>query len=66
MTRGQLADLRQLGSIGYVRGIQARLMEMGSEVPPLEPYVTYLKSLVDEFRLPEFMQALDAAEPGVR
>ena len=66
MTRGQLADLRQLGSIGYVRGIQARLMEMGSEVPPLEPYVTYLKSLVDEFRLPEFMQALDAAEPDVR
>jgi signal transduction histidine kinase/CheY-like chemotaxis protein/purine-cytosine permease-like protein len=64
LTRRHLADLRQLGAIGYVRGIQARLDELEDESPLLEPYVAHLKTLVGEFRLPEFMAALDAVDAG--
>ena len=61
LTPRQLDELRQLGAIGYVRGIHARLdlLEQGS--PDAAAYVAHLRVLVSEFRMDEFMTALDAA-----
>ncbi len=55
----QAAQLRELALIGYVRGIRKRLDEMEAEDPALAPAVAGLRVLVAEFRLDEFMAALD-------
>lgn len=60
----QLEELRQLGTIGYVRGIRARLDALEQEVPAARPYVAHLRGFVAEFRLDAFMAALDAQRDG--
>ncbi len=55
----QAAQLRELALIGYVRGIRKRLDEMEAEDPGLAPAVAGLRVLVAEFRLDDFMAALD-------
>ena len=55
----QAAQLRELALIGYVRGIRRRLDGMEAEDPGLAPAIAGLRVLVAEFRLDEFMAALD-------
>jgi len=57
-----LAELRHLAAIGYVRGIKTRLDELAEERPDLETHFTHLRDLVGTFRLPEFLAALDDAD----
>ncbi len=59
----QLGELRQLAEIGYVRGIHARLALLEGESPDAAAYLAHLRVLVSEFRMDEFMGALDAAAP---
>ncbi|MGI4977237.1 MAG: ATP-binding protein, partial [Janthinobacterium lividum] len=59
----QLGELRQLAEIGYVRGIHARLALLEGESPDAAAYLAHLRVLVSEFRMDEFMGALDAAVP---
>ncbi len=58
LTPGQLDELRQLGAIGYVRGIHARLDLLEAQSPDAAAYVGRLRMLVSEFRMDEFMGAL--------
>ena len=66
LTSRQLDELRQLAAIGYVRGIHARLDLLEQESPDAAAYVAHLRVLVSEFRMDEFMGALDAAAPALR
>jgi signal transduction histidine kinase/FixJ family two-component response regulator len=56
-----LAELRRLGSIGYVRGIRARLAELADAEPEARDYIAYLSACIAELRLQAFMTALDQA-----
>lgn len=53
-TRG----LRQLGSIGYIRGIHAQLDSLEQEAPRDAAYIAQLRRLVSEFQIDAFMEAL--------
>ncbi len=59
----QVDGLRQLGLIGYVRGLRDQLRVLEEEVPEAGDYIRSLRSLVAEFRLDAFMAALDAGRP---
>lgn len=59
LSPSQVAQLRDLALIGYVRGIRRRLDEMEAEDPSTAPAVAGLRVLVAQFRLDEFMAALD-------
>ena len=54
----QTEALRQLGAIGYIRGIQARLDAIELQAEPGDQYVAQLRRLVSEFQLDAFMEAL--------
>lgn len=54
----QTEELRQLGAIGYIRGIQSRLDTIEQQAPPGDEYVAQLRRLVSEFQLDAFMDAL--------
>jgi signal transduction histidine kinase/CheY-like chemotaxis protein len=63
VARGRLGrrhaeDLRELGAIGYVRGIHARLDLLEDELPDERDHIAQLRRLVSEFQLGEFMDAL--------
>jgi hypothetical protein len=63
VVRGRLSprhaeDLRELGAIGYVRGIHARLDSLEHELPEERDHIAQLRRLVSEFQLGEFMDAL--------
>lgn len=47
-----------LGEIGYVRGIQLKLDEIGSEHPEHAEFVAQMRSLVDRFDLDQYMTTL--------
>ena len=57
--------LRELGAIGYVRGIHARLDEIAAEEPDEAPIVAQLRQLVSQFQIEAFMDAL-GPEPGLK
>ncbi len=61
-------DLRQLGRIGYIRGIEAKLREIEAEDDSALPFVERLRALVRAFDLKGYMRTLDeaakAAVPG--
>jgi signal transduction histidine kinase/CheY-like chemotaxis protein/purine-cytosine permease-like protein len=57
--RHHIDDLYQLGRIGHVRGIQAKLNEMESVDPASKPFATHLRKLVTNFDLKSYMQALE-------
>ena len=57
--RHHIDDLYQLGRIGHVRGIQAKLNELESKDPASKPFATHLRKLVANFDLKSYMQALE-------
>jgi CheY-like chemotaxis protein/anti-sigma regulatory factor (Ser/Thr protein kinase) len=58
--RRHVEDLRQLGRIGYVRGIEAKLRDMEAGDPGNLPFVTEMRALVQQFDLKQYMAILEA------
>ncbi len=56
--KATLTRLTELGSIGYVKGIQAELAELEKRNPLYAPFCAELASMVERFRLPEYMNRL--------
>ena len=56
--------LRELGAIGYVRGIHARLDAIEEEQAESRPMVAHLRQLVSQFEMRAFMDALGPDGPG--
>ena len=56
--------LRELGAIGYVRGIHARLDAIEEEQAESGPMVAHLRQLVSQFEMRAFMDALGPDEDG--
>jgi signal transduction histidine kinase/CheY-like chemotaxis protein len=54
-----LADLLQLGRIGYVRGIEAKLDEIDDSDPDMAAFTAYLRDLVGRFELARYMSYLE-------
>jgi signal transduction histidine kinase/CheY-like chemotaxis protein len=59
-SRHHLDDLYRLGSIGHVRGIEAKLRELELEDPSNEAFATQLRTLVANFDLKRYMHMLEA------
>ena len=59
----QIGTLRQLGRIGYVRGLRDQLDVLERDRPEARGTIEPLRDLVRAFRLDDFMAALDAASP---
>ncbi len=57
-----IAELRRLGRIGYVRGIQAKLDEIEGEDPACHAFVVHMRSLVKEFEFARYMAALETLD----
>jgi len=53
-----LAKLTELGAIGYVKGIHAELDALAARNPLYAPFCAELRTLVERFRLPEYMNRL--------
>jgi CheY-like chemotaxis protein len=64
LDRRHIDELRQLGRIGYVRGIQAKLDEIEKENPAHRLLVTQIRSLVTNFELDRFMHTIEALHAG--
>jgi CheY-like chemotaxis protein len=56
--RAALTRLIELGTIGYVKGIHAELDALAARSPLYAPFCAELRSLVERFRLPEYMNRL--------
>jgi len=59
-SRHHIDDLYQLGRIGHVRGIQAKLQEIESEDPSNRPFAMHMRGLVANFDLKRYMTVLEA------
>jgi signal transduction histidine kinase len=59
-SRHHLDDLYRLGSIGHVRGIEAKLRELELEDPSHEAVAAHLRALVSNFDLKRYMNVLEA------
>jgi CheY-like chemotaxis protein/anti-sigma regulatory factor (Ser/Thr protein kinase) len=62
LDRTKTRELRQLGSIGYVRGIHSRLDSLERDAPQDAPYIAKLRRLVSDFQIDAFMEALGPDE----
>jgi hypothetical protein len=51
-------ELIGLGQIGYIRGIQAKLDEIGTHYPEHADFVTQMRSLIDRFDIDQYMATL--------
>jgi len=51
-------ELRHLGSIGYIRGIHARLDALERDLPDDAAYIGQLRRLISDFQIDAFMDAL--------
>lgn len=58
-SRQSLADLLELGRIGYVSGIEARLVQIAAEEPHAAGFTTDLRSLIEGFELGRFTGLLE-------
>jgi hypothetical protein len=58
-SRHHLDDLYQLGRIGHVRGIHAKLREIEAEDPANSPFAHRLRTLVANFDLKRYMTVLE-------
>jgi CheY-like chemotaxis protein len=58
-SRHHINDLYQLGRIGHVRGIQAKLRQIEADDPASKPFTTHLHALVANFDLKRFMNVLE-------
>ena len=54
----QTEELRQLGSLGYIRGIHARLDSLEQDTPKDAVYIGQLRRLISDFQIDAFMDAL--------
>jgi len=61
----QVAQLRDLALIGHVRGIRTQMDEIEAEDPQSTPTIAALRALVAQFRLDEFMAALDRMQAAL-
>jgi len=52
-------DLYQLGKIGHVRGIQAKLRQIEADDPESRPFTARLQALVANFDLKRYMSVLE-------
>jgi hypothetical protein len=57
-SRHHVDDLYQLGLIGHVRGIQAKLRELESD-PQSKAFATRMRALVTNFDLKRYMNVLE-------
>lgn len=60
MAAASLAELRRLGQVGHVRGIEAALTALAADVPASLPLVERLRGLVCAFDLSGYLRLLDA------
>jgi hypothetical protein len=58
-SRHHIDDLYQLGRIGHVRGIHAKLHELEAEDPSNKAFATHLRTLVANFDLKRYMNVLE-------
>jgi hypothetical protein len=58
-SRHHINDLYQLGLIGHVRGIQAKLRQIEADDPASKPVTSHLQALVASFDLKRFMNVLE-------
>jgi DNA-binding response OmpR family regulator len=65
LSPAQLDELRALAAIGYVRGIRQRLDSLGDEFPALSAALEPLRAPIAEYRLDDFVTALDRAGAAV-
>ncbi|MEO0316989.1 MAG: hypothetical protein RL404_666 [Pseudomonadota bacterium] len=56
--KATLARLLELGAIGYVKGITGELDALEQKHPMYAPFCGELRTLVERFRLPEYMNRL--------
>jgi CheY-like chemotaxis protein len=56
--RRHLDELYQLGRIGHVRGIQAKLRELEQEHADNQPFVSQLRALLGNFELKRYMTVI--------
>ncbi len=54
-----LHDLLQLGRIGYVRGIEAKLTEITEAEPQMQEFTAHLRGMVRDFALTRYMAFLE-------
>ncbi|OYV37412.1 MAG: hypothetical protein B7Z81_06035 [Acidocella sp. 20-61-6] len=60
-----LADLLQLGRIGYVRGIETKLTAIAKAEPQTDEFCAHLRALVRGFELAQYMACLESlTEPN--
>ncbi|WP_421793761.1 ATP-binding protein [Hydrocarboniphaga effusa] len=59
--RPHLDALRQLGRIGHVRGIQARLRDLESQHAEGRAFIARLREAVTRFDLPSYLRMLESA-----
>jgi signal transduction histidine kinase/CheY-like chemotaxis protein len=59
-SRHHIDDLYQLGRIGHVRGIEAKLKEIEAEDPAHAQVAAQLRTLVSNFNLKRYMNVLEA------
>jgi CheY-like chemotaxis protein/anti-sigma regulatory factor (Ser/Thr protein kinase) len=57
--RRHIEDLLHLGQIGYVRGIQAKLVEIEGETPQHQAFVTQMRDLVKTYDLKRLVAVLE-------
>ncbi len=58
-----VAELQQLGRIGYVRGIERKLSEMEFEDRAYAALAAHLRALVRNFEMKKFLEALESTPP---
>jgi signal transduction histidine kinase/ActR/RegA family two-component response regulator len=56
----QIEELIGLGQIGYVKAIQVKLDEIGSQYPEHADFVSQMRGLIDRFDLDQYMATLKA------
>ncbi|MDB5684673.1 MAG: hybrid sensor histidine kinase/response regulator [Sphingomonas bacterium] len=59
-----LAELKQLGKIGHIRGIRAKLDELERELPSSRPLVIRLRARVKAFDLKSYLKMLETQVDG--
>ncbi len=52
-------ELLKLGQIGYIRGIESKLDQIGDDYPEHAAFVSQMRALVDQFDLDRYMKTLD-------
>jgi len=62
--RADIAELRRLGEIGHIRGIQDKLSEITDRSPDHDRFAQHLRGFVDRFDLKGYILALNSIEGG--